>query len=95
MQANNLVLISSKKCTKCGRTKSSVEFYCDDRAKSKLHSRCKVCINKDFRGKYKSNSGYRQVRLEYAKEYQKQHRVRFIRPKIKGWWCFEKKTENH
>ena len=42
-------MVSEKRCTRCGETKLTTEFYRDRRSKNGLESRCKACCSELYR----------------------------------------------
>ena len=47
--------VTTKKCPKCGETKSSLAFYRDKNRKDGLRGHCKACSRAQYRGWYREN----------------------------------------
>lgn len=56
--------MKSKACTKCGETKSLLDFYLKKESKDGRHSHCKVCRN-SYRKTRPRASTYKERNLEY------------------------------
>ena len=79
-----------KKCTKCLKTKSAIEFHKNSKSKDGLHTYCKQCNNerasKNHKKLYRKNP---QKYLKISKEFRKKHpkeisiRAKIWRDKLK------------
>lgn len=76
--------METKKCTKCGETKSVNDFYKNSKSKDGLKTWCKVCHLADSKKREKNyNEKRRLYRLEHKEEYRQKKKVYYIENKDK------------
>lgn len=74
-----------KRCSKCGNTKATVDFYQSTKAKDGLTHWCKECMRESARAHGRKNSGRKRDQLrqwraenpEKGAEYRKRHREKY------------------
>lgn len=61
--------MTTKKCTKCGETKPTEQFYKNSASKDGLHPQCKTCIAARNRAYYEANREERKAYREANREH--------------------------